>query len=364
MNQRPHVDISEHLTRMPKAELHLHMEGAIKPGTLLLLAERNQIKLPFTSPDQISSLLGYRNFKDFIRTFLMFVGCLRQPGDFSDVIYRIGAEMSRQNIRYAEITWTPQLYLGLGIPLQAILEALNDGRKRASTEWGVEMRWIPDLVRSVPGPMTRVLDWLCSDAARDRGIVALGLGGPEDGYPAAPFAAAFDRARAAGLASNPHAGENAGPDSVREAVQLLQARRIGHGVRAVEDPRLLATLAEQRIALEVCPTSNVRLGVCPSYAAHPLRRLVDAGCRVTINSDDPVLFGTTLTDEYRHAIVDCGLTVAEVEQTVLTAVTASYLPAEEKQAMRQSFLADFARLRAERDRLDRHASPTPEGRPL
>lgn len=355
--------IDGYLYRMPKAELHLHMEGAIAPETLLALAERNRINLPFSSPEQITSLLSFRDFKDFIRIFLMFVGCLRQPRDFSDVIYRIGAEMSRQNIRYAEITWTPQMYLGLGIPLQAILEALNDGRGRSKTEWGVEMRWIPDLVRSVPGPMTRVVDWLCSDAARDRGIVALGLGGPEDGYPAAPFAAAFDRARAAGLASNPHAGENASSDSVREAIRLLQARRIGHGIRAIEDPELLTTLAERRIALEVCPTSNIRLGVCPSYADHPIRRLVNAGCAVTINSDDPVLFGTTLTDEYRHAIIDCGLTVAEVEQAALNAVASSYLPAEEKHAMRQAFLADFARLRDEGERLNQHVSPTSVEKP-
>lgn len=353
------MKIDEFLARMPKVELHLHMEGAIPPDLLFALAERNRINLPFVSPEQLATRLSYGTFKDFVNMILMFANCMRQPRDFADVVYRIGTGMSRQNIRYAEITWTPQMYLGLDISLQDILEALNDGRRRALSEMGTEICWIPDLVRCFPETAEEIVDWLCSDAARDRGIVALGLGGPEDGYPAAPFAAAFDRARAAGLASNPHAGENAGPASVREAVQLLQARRIGHGVRAVEDPRLLDTLAERGIALEVCPTSNVRLGVCPSYADHPLRRLVDAGCTVTINSDDPVLFGTTLTDEYRHAVVDCGLTIAEVEQTVLNAVTASYLSAEEKQAMRQSFLAEFARLKGEGGGPGRHPSTTP-----
>ena len=345
-NQRPRMDITEHLARLPKAELHLHMEGAIRPETLLLLAERNRIRLPFTSPEQLDPLLNYREFRDFIRVFLMFVGCLRRPEDFAEVILRLGAGMNQQNIRYAEITWTPQLYLGLGIPLQAILDALNHGRTRARSEWGVEMRWIPDLVRSVPGPARQVVDWLCSDAARDCGVVALGLGGPEAGYPAAPFAAAFARARDAGLASNPHAGENAGPESVREALRVLGAQRLGHGVRSIEDDKLVAYLAAHQVALEVCPTSNLRLGVYPSYGEHPLKRLVAAGCRVTINSDDPVLFGTTLTDEYRHAVSDCGLTIEDIERSILAALAASYLPDDDKRQMTTAFQHDFAQLRA------------------
>ena len=353
------MDITEHLARLPKAELHLHMEGAIQPETLLLLAERNRIRLPFTSPEQLAPLLNYREFKDFIRVFLMFVACLRRPEDFAEIIYRLGTEMHRQNIRYAEVTWTPQLYLGLGLPLQVILDALNAGRRRARHEWDVEMRWIPDLVRSVPGPMAQVLAWLCSEAARDGGVVALGLGGPEQGYPAAPFAAAFARARQVGLASNPHAGENAGPASVWETIRVLAASRIGHGIRSVEDATLTAYLATHRIVLEVCPTSNLKLGIYPSYADHPIKQLIAAGCLVTINSDDPVLFGTTLTDEYRHAVVDCGLDIEDIERSILTALSASYLPAEDKRRMTTEFLNDFWKLRG-----NGHPEQRPGGKAL
>lgn len=338
------MEPSAYLDLMPKAELHLHMEGAIQPETVLLLAEQNKIPLPFSTPEQFKTFLNYRDFADFVKVFMMVVDCLRKPEDFSLVIDRLGAEMARQNIRYAEITWTPQVYLRLNLPLPIILEALNEGRKQARQNWGVEMRWIPDLVRSVPGSMRQVQQWLCSDDALNGGVVALGLGGPERGFPASAFSEIFSAARGRGLASNPHAGEAAGPESVWEAIRELRAQRLGHGVRSIEDKELMAYLAEHNITLEVCPTSNVKLGIYPDYAAHPLKNLIVAGCPVTINSDDPVLFGTSLTEEYRHAVFDCGLSLKEIERAVLTALNASYLETAEKKCMIKMFMNEFSQL--------------------
>ena len=338
--------LRRHIERMPKAELHVHLEGSAEVDTLLRLAARNAIALRREEIEAARRPGAYRSFDHFARALLMTVRCLRDLDDFAELAYRHGAAMQRQNIRYAEITWTPQLYGHLRLPLDAILEALNAGRAKAREEWGVEMRWIPDLVRSFPRPALKVQAWAASPAARDGGVVALGLGGPEKEDLAPEIREAFARARAAGLPANPHAGEGAGPASVWSALRDLSAVRIGHGVRAIEDPALVAHLAEHQVPLEVCPTSNVLLQVFPSYEAHPLKRLAAAGCCVTVNSDDPALFGSDLCGEYRHAVDDCGLTLQELEASVLTAVAGSHLPTAERETMLSRFRAEFAALDA------------------
>ncbi len=340
--------VSDFIDRMPKVELHVHLEGAAEVDTLAALAAGNRIDLP---RDKIAAARrpgGYASFDRFARALLMTVHCLRRPEDFELLAFHHGRAMQRRNIRYAEITWTPQLYGHLRLPADAMLDALNAGRAQAAEAWGVEMRWIPDLVRSYPGPALQVQAWACSARARDGGVVALGLGGPESEGLAPEIREAFARARAAGLPANPHAGEGAGPPSVWSALRDLSAVRIGHGVRAIEDPALLRHLAETGIALEVCPTSNVQLGIYPSYAAHPLKRLVEAGCRVTLNSDDPALFGSDLGGEYRHAIADCGLSLQQVKDAVMAAVASCHLAAPQRQAMAAAFRAEFERLDRER----------------
>jgi aminodeoxyfutalosine deaminase len=211
------------------------------------------------------------------------------------------------------------------------------------------LRWIPDIVRHRPQAASSVAQWAASDEARSGGVVALGLGGREAGFPPEMFEAIFARALAAGLPANPHAGEGggegAGAESIWGALKRLKARRIGHGVQAVNDPDLLGYLSREQIPLEVCPTSNVKLGVYSSYAMHPLKRLVAAGCMVTINSDDPGLFETGLTEEYLRAVEDCGLTADELERAALNAVRASYLPGPEKASMLSAFESEYARLR-------------------
>jgi adenosine deaminase len=174
--------------------------------------------------------------------------------------------------------------------------------------------------------------------------VALGLGGPEEGHPAQRFASHFAVARSRQLPANPHAGEGMGPQSVRETMDQLLPTRIGHGVRAIEDPLLVRELAAQALPLEVCLTSNLRLGVYASYAEHPLKRLIEAGCVVSLNTDDPVLFQTSLTQEYLHALQDCGLTLDQLKTTVLQALQVSYLGATEKQALVADFRSQLARL--------------------
>lgn len=333
------------LRDIPKVELHIHLEGSVQAETLLALAERNGIKLPYTTADDIRRIYKFRSFQEFAKALLLVVGCVRKLDDFSFLVRRLGEDLHRQNIRYAEVTWTPQLHAHLGFRVEDILAALNDGRAEVQQTHGLVIRWITDLVRSYPRPALRVQAWAVSAEARDGGVVALGLGGPETETVAPEIQEAFDRARAAGLPANPHAGEAAGPKSVWLALRKLNAVRIGHGVRAIEDDRLIGFLAERQVVLEVCPTSNIALGYYSDYDRHPLRRLIEAGCQVTINSDDPALFGSDLTSEYSRAIDGCAVTLDQLEACVITAVSATYLSKVEKTAMKKAFEAELMRLR-------------------
>lgn len=307
------------------------------------LADQNKLRLPFSTPEQFQAHYRYRNFRDFANMLLLGVGCLRKPQDFHDAIVDLSAALDEQNVRYAEVTWTPQFYLNRGFPLDSILEAMDHASQRARTTSGLQLRWIPDLVRSFPKPADLVTRWASSPGARAKGVVALGLGGPESGFPARGFTDHFRKARALGLPANPHAGEGEGPDSVRETIAELLPTRIGHGVRASEDVGLVESLAQNAMPLEVCLTSNIRLNVYSSYQAHPAKRLLDAGCVVTLNSDDPVLFQTTLTDEYVRAIVQVGFTPLDIQKVILNAVRSSYMGVAEKAATLRQFEDEFER---------------------
>ncbi len=254
--------------------------------------------------------------------------------------------MAQQNIRYAEVTWTPATHVNENLPWPDLLRAINAGRDQARQEFGVEMRWITDIARCFPETADPVVEWVTSPEGQAGGVVALGLGGPEVGWPPELFTEAFQQARARGLHSNPHAGETVGPASVWGSLRALKAERLGHGVRSIEDSALIDYLIEHQVPLEVNPTSNLCLGVYPSYTAHPLRRLLEAGVCVTINSDDPALFNTTLVDEYRHAVEDCGLSIDQLEQAALNAVQACYLPEAQKTEMADQFRSEYQRLRS------------------
>jgi adenosine deaminase len=341
------VTLTDYIAAMPKVELHVHLEGTVQPQTLFDLARQHGVTLPARNLAELEDWYSFRDFDHFVGIFMAICECLRAPADFTRIAYEYGQSMARQNIRYAEVTWTPYTHVSLHqhVTWDELFAAINAGRERARQEFGVDMRWIPDIPRCFLDSADPTVGWLTSPGAQAGGVVALGLGGPEVGFPPELFEAAYQRALAAGLHSNPHAGETVGPDSVWGAVRALKAERLGHGVRAIEDPTLVAYLVEHQIALEVNPTSNLCLGVYPSYAAHPLKRLLEVGVRVTVNSDDPALFNTTLNDEYIHAVQDCGLSLTQLEQVALNAVSASYLPETEKSAMLAAFQQQYAELR-------------------
>jgi adenosine deaminase len=344
------MSLASYIRAAPKAELHVHLEGSIRPATLLALAARNGVPVPATSEAELRALYSYRDFDHFIEMYMTNTRCLRTAEDYELVVHDFGAEMARQNVRYAEVTFSPSTNYALGVSHDTYVTGLERGRARARADFGVEIAWIFNIVRNwTDTTRTRPLADYTTRVAiegKDAGVVALGLGGSEVGRPPEPFAPWFERARAAGLHSAPHAGETAGPASIWGALRALGAERIGHGVRAVEDPALVAYLAAERIPLELCPTSNVRLGVYPEYASHPLPRLRAAGVPLTVNSDDPPLFDTTLCDELTLLAAPFGLDVAAIDDIILDGVRHSFLPPERRQALEVAFRAELAALKA------------------
>jgi adenosine deaminase len=330
---RPGDSLETFIRAMPKVELHVHLEGSIRPRTLLELAEKNGVDLPATSVEGLHDWYAFRSFDHFIEVYLAAAACIRTPDDIERITSDFLDGQADQNILHSEVTYTASTQrMQSGIPLDDQLDAINRARARAEKELGVTMTLTIDYPRNLdPDEFTEVARWAADN--RSRGITALGLGGPEVGHPPELFREAFEVAREAGLPGVPHAGETEGAGSVRGALRYLHAVRIGHGVRCLEDLELVAELREKQVPLEVCPTSNVCLGVAPSFSEHPLPRLLDAGLYVTLNSDDPPMFGTTLTEEYLRSAAAFGLGRHEVAELVRRAAAATLLPKPERDAL-------------------------------
>jgi aminodeoxyfutalosine deaminase len=326
-------ELTSFIAGLPKAELHVHHVGSASPRIVAELAARHEGRTPVPAdPAALADYFAFRDFGHFIEVYLSVVDLLRDPEDVRILTYEIARELGRQQVRYAELTVTPYSHVRRGIAAPAFCEAIEDARTSAAADFGVRLQWCFD----IPGEAGQAAAEETLRIAleeRPAGLVAFGLGGPEVGVPRAQFKPYFDKARAAGLHSMPHAGETTGPETVWEAVRELGAERVGHGIAAARDPELMAYLAEHRITLEVCPTSNVRTRAVPSLAEHPLRTLVDAGVPVTVNSDDPPMFGTTIEEEYAVAARLLDLDADGVAGLARAAVTASFLPAADRTAL-------------------------------
>jgi len=345
------LSFDAYLEAMPKVELHVHLEGSISPETLFLLARRNGIKLPVSDIHGLRRWYAFTDFAHFIQVYLATSSCIQTSEDIELMAREFMRGQAAQNIRYSEVTFTPYTHFSLNgkIPFAEQMAALDAARRWAAAELGIGVGWVLDISRNVrpTDHGLTVADWAIG--SMDRGVVALGLGGPEAGHPPELYEAAFDRARAAGLASVPHAGETVGPESIRGALDVLRAQRIGHGVRCLEDRSLVTVLRERQTPLEVCVSSNVCLGVFSSRAAHALPKLLAEGLYITLNSDDPPMFNTTLTGEFRIAAHTFALDVTTMEQLTLNAVRACLLPETDRQALEQEYTAEFARLRIKFD---------------
>jgi aminodeoxyfutalosine deaminase len=314
---------STFIAGLPKAELHVHQVGSASPRIVSELAARHPGVVP-SDPDELRKFYEFRDFAHFVEVYLAVVDLIRTADDLRLLTYEVAREMAEgQRIRYAELTCTPFTSVATGIPIEAFTEAIEDARVAAERDFGLVLRWIYDIPGESGVPAAdATLDFALNH--RVDALIGFGLGGPEVGVPRPQFQPHFDAARAAGLRSVPHAGETTGPETVWHALRLLGAERIGHGTTAVEDPTLLAHLAETGIPLEVCPSSNVATRAVAAIADHPITAFRDAGVTVTVNSDDPPMFGTSLNREYEIAAELLGLDEAGVADLARTAVRASF----------------------------------------
>jgi aminodeoxyfutalosine deaminase len=274
--------------------------------------------------EELRAFYTFRDFAHFIEVYLAVVDLVREPEDVRLLTYEVAADLAAQSVRYAELTLTPYTSVQAGVPIEAFVEAVEDARVAAERDHGVVLRWIYDIpgefgVESAEETLRYALDHAPAT------LVGFGLGGPEVGVDRPQFKPVFDRARAAGLHSVPHAGETTGPQTVWDALRDLGAERIGHGTSSVEDPALVEHLVENRIPLEVCPTSNIATRAVERLEDHPIRQMRDAGVVVTVNSDDPPMFGTTLNREYEIAASLLDLDEAGIAELARTAVRSSFL---------------------------------------
>ncbi|MEU9981279.1 adenosine deaminase [Streptomyces sp. NPDC050856] len=318
------TDLHPFIAGLPKAELHVHHVGSASPRIVAELAARHPDSKVPTDPEALADYFTFTDFAHFIDVYLSVVDLIRTPEDVRLLTYEVARDMARQNIRYAELTVTPFSSTRRGIDEKAFMAAIEDARVAAAGELGVILRWCFDIPGEAGLEAAEETTRLAVDL-RPEGLVSFGLGGPEIGVPRPQFKPYFDRAVAAGLHSVPHAGETTGPGTIWDALTELRAERIGHGTSAPQDPRLLAHLAEHRIPLEVCPTSNIATRAVTDIEAHPIKEMVAAGVLVTVNSDDPPMFGTDLNSEYEVAARLLGLDERGVADLARNAVEASFL---------------------------------------
>ncbi|TYL45412.1 adenosine deaminase [Nocardioides sp. BGMRC 2183] len=334
------------IATLPKAELHVHHVGSASPEMVAELAARHPGTVP-TDAIELARFFEFRDFAHFIEVYLAVVDLIRTPDDIRFLTYEVARELAGpQAVRYAELTCTPYTSVrpheeGKGMPIEAYTEAIEDARTAAERDFGIVLRWIYDIPGEAGLPAADATLGYALDHGPE-GLVGFGLGGPEIGVPRPQFAPHFDSARAAGLRSVPHAGETTGPETVWSALRDLGAERIGHGTSAAQDPALLAHLAEQRIPLEICPSSNIATRAVAVLEEHPLRAFVEAGVVVTINSDDPPMFGTTLNAEYAIAADLLGLDEQGIAELAGTAVDVSFAPDDVKARLRAE-IADRTR---------------------
>lgn len=311
---------------LPKAELHLHLEGSIEPSTLLELRQRHG--MDGASFTEVEQLYNYKDLAGFLAAFKEATGHLRTPEDYELITYRLMQRLASQNVLHAEVIVSVGVCLWRKQDFAAIFEGLERGRERGAKDFGISLLWIFDAVRQFGAEKAQsVLDLAIQ--FRDRNVVAFGIGGDERAGPPEWFEGVYARGAQNGLHLTAHAGESAGPESIWGALNL-KAERIGHGLTAAQDPELIEELAERQVPIEICVTSNLRTGCCAELAQHPVRRYFDQGLMLTLNSDDPAMFRTSLVEEF--ALVQEAFVFSDehLRELARNSFEASFLPPEKK----------------------------------
>ena len=316
------------LRALPKPELHVHIEGTITPASYVRIARRNGLEVP----DDPTKLFVCSDFESFLRAFLKVVRSLQRPEDFGELAYEYLNASAADGVRHVELMLSPatQRKFVPGLDLEQLVNAVGDACARARRERAISSLLIFDMVRNL-GASSALEDLELARRCRDKSVIGVGLGGDERNFPAREFQEAFERAAELGFHRTVHAGEAAGPQSVADAVELLQAERIGHGVSARQDRSVMELVRSRGVAIDACPTSNIITGAVRHIGAHPLNQFLNEGLLVTLNSDDPAFFGATLLDEYA-SLADQGFSRALLAQLARNGFAASFAAEEQKLA--------------------------------
>jgi len=310
---------------LPKAELHLHLEGSVTPQTLVELRQRHGKQSTLAEAE---SLYHYKDFLGFLMAFKALTEDLKTPGDYELITYRLMEQLKTENVLHAEVYVSVGVCLWRKLDFEAIFEGLERGRERGERDFGISLLWIFDAVRQFGADKAQEVFELAAKY-RERNVVGIGIGGDEVKAPPDLFREQYAYARDRGLRLTCHAGESAGPESIWGALNL-GAERIGHGLTACQDPELIEELAQRQVPVEICLTSNLRTGCCLSVHDHPVRKYFDQGLMLTLNTDDPAMFSTSIFREYELAQNEFGFTDEHLRELARNSFEASFLPAEKK----------------------------------
>lgn len=333
--------VEQFALKIPKVELHLHLEGAIPLETLVNLIQGKEPSI--RTVDDLRKKLTYIDFAHFIDVWIWKNTFITEEKDFEDMTYDVLRSLNSQNVKYVEAFYSPSDYHEQGFSTQKITEYVIKGKEKAYHDFNIQCELIIDVVRG------NSLD-VCMQQLEEvepylgKGVIGIGLGGSEQKYPADLYTPAYREAKAKGFRLTAHAGEAAGAESVWAAIKELGVERIGHGVRAYEDPRLVSLLKEKRIPLEMCVVSNVKTGVCPSFADHPIKEYYHKGLLVTVNSDDPTMFNTSITKEYQVLAQELGFSLNDLKCVSFNGIAASFMSDRSKESMKSQFEKEWQQL--------------------
>ncbi|MGD2136357.1 MAG: adenosine deaminase [Gemmatimonadales bacterium] len=319
------------IEHLPKCELHLHIEGTLEPDLMFQLAERNGVQLKFDSVEAVKRAYEFSDLQSFLDIYYEGAQVLLKEQDFYDLTWAYLTRVHDQNVRHVEIFFDPQTHTDRGVPFETVITGIRRALVDAESQYGMTSKLILCFLRHLSGEAA--LQTLEQALSFKDWIVAVGLDSSEVGHPPSKFTAAFDRARQEGFLTVAHAGEEGPPEYIREALELLDVKRIDHGVRCVEDDELVARLRRERIPLTVCPLSNVKLRVFDTMADHNLKRLLDLGLLATVNSDDPAYFGGYMNENFLAAQQALDLSRADIHRLARNAFEGSFLDAKRKTAL-------------------------------
>ena len=336
------MDVEGLIKALPKVEQHIHIVGSTRPETLLWLAEEGGLEKPYETLEEAWRFFQYRDFPHFISIYSTIVKCITNENQFERITYEMLESDARCNVRYVEASFSAPDHVLRGLDYGQMLDAINRGARRAYDNFGIECNLRIDLVRDYgPDVGMEVLDWI---EGKSDNIVSIDLGGSEERFPPKPFAPVYLRARDMGLHLVAHAGEAAGPESIKDAIKHLYVEHIGHGIAAANDSVLMGCLLKRGITVEMCPISNVRTGAVSSLKEHPIRTFLDKGLRVTVSTDDPSMFATDMNNEYLQLHERLNFTIPELFRLSLNAVESSFLSEDKRISMRESFIKEYEHL--------------------